>query len=166
MTDLDIPDIARKATLHALDDLIHDRTGHYELIDSHGDQDATAQLDEGQWDSAADKLRDELSAIRDRLETPPTDPAATVAALLRDMAPEPAPALIWSNQRGMWWRPARRGYTAHIAEAGRYPFAEARRIVADATCDGQLIRDWTDPATDVVYRELDEVIVPAPEVAA
>lgn len=69
-------------------------------------------------------------------------------------------ALIWSNQHGMWWRQNNRGYTAHLAEAGVYHLDEARRIVADATCDGQLVRERIDPVTGVEYTELDEVVVP------
>jgi hypothetical protein len=40
--------------------------------------------------------------------------------------------LIWSFERGAWWRPARRGYTKELAEAGRYPPQEARDIVFEA----------------------------------
>lgn len=193
MPDLDIPDIARKSAVRALDDLICDGPGLYELIDSHGDQDATAALDEGQWDSAAEKLREALDAIRDRLDAG----TALTAVVLRDMADsidrgpaiplppsvysalireraddiiagsapeEEALVLIWSNQHGQWWRPGGRGYTAHIHEAGRYPLDAARRIVADSTCEGRLLIDRTDPVTGETYEELDEVIVPAPEV--
>lgn len=193
MIDLDIPDIARKSAIRALDDLICDGPGLYELIDSHGDRDATAALDEGQWDGAAEGLRKALDAIRDRLDGVP----ALAAAYLRDMADridrgpaiplppsvysalvreraddiiagsapeEEALVLIWSNQHGQWWRPGGRGYTAHIDEAGRYPLDEARRIVAGSTCDGQLVHERTDPVTGSAYQELDEVIVPAPEV--
>lgn len=71
--------------------------------------------------------------------------------------------LIWSNQHGMWWRPARRGYTAHIEEAGRYTRAEADAIVNDATVGGQLGIQRTDPVTGREYRQFTEVIVPAPE---
>lgn len=35
---------------------------------------------------------------------------------------------IWSNEHGAWWRPAHRGYTQDIGEAGRYPCDEALRI--------------------------------------
>jgi len=61
--------------------------------------------------------------------------------------------LIWSNQQERWWRPARRGYTTHLAEAGKYTRAEAEAIVADATCDGRLVRTRTDPITGVEYTE-------------
>ena len=33
--------------------------------------------------------------------------------------------LIWSWEHDAWWRPARRGYTEDVAEAGRYTEAEA-----------------------------------------
>jgi hypothetical protein len=46
--------------------------------------------------------------------------------------------LIWSNEHGAWWRDNESGYTSHIDEAGRYTRADADRIVADATVDGQL----------------------------
>lgn len=71
--------------------------------------------------------------------------------------------LIWSNQHGMWWRPGKSGYTQVIEEAGRYPRAEAEKIVASATCDGQLRHDRTDPVTGAAYVSFDEVLVPAPE---
>lgn len=40
--------------------------------------------------------------------------------------------LIWSNEHTAWWKPAHRGYTTVIHEAGRYTSAEADRIVAAA----------------------------------
>lgn len=45
--------------------------------------------------------------------------------------PRPAVYLIWSNERGGWWKPARRGYTQNVAEAGRYDPDAAAAIVAD-----------------------------------
>ena len=39
--------------------------------------------------------------------------------------------LIWSNEHGMWWRPASCGYTRVIEQAGRYGITEATEI-----CDG------------------------------
>jgi hypothetical protein len=74
--------------------------------------------------------------------------------------------LIWSNQHGKWWRPNERGYTAHLSEAGKYGLNEAQRIVAKATCDGELTHDRVDPVSGMRYREVDEVIIPAPEVMA
>lgn len=71
--------------------------------------------------------------------------------------------LIYSNQKGMWWRPDHSGYTPVIDEAGRYPRAEAEKIVASATCDGALRHERTDPVTGVSYVYLDEVAVLAPE---
>ena len=73
--------------------------------------------------------------------------------------------LIWSNQRGMWWRADRRGYTSHLAEAGRYTENEAREIVNDATCDGQLQHEREDAMTGVPYVEFDEVMIIAPDAA-
>jgi hypothetical protein len=40
--------------------------------------------------------------------------------------------LIWSFERGAWWRPARMGYTKELTEAGRYSPREAREIVLEA----------------------------------
>jgi hypothetical protein len=71
--------------------------------------------------------------------------------------------LIWSNQQGMWWRPDECGYTDRIEEAGRYSRTEADRIVANATCDGQLFYPRTDHVTGVEYQALDEFVVLAPE---
>jgi hypothetical protein len=71
--------------------------------------------------------------------------------------------LIWSNQHAMWWRPARRGYTPVIEEAGRYPRAAAEKIVADATLGGQLSHQRVNPITGEGYTSFDEVMVPAPE---
>jgi hypothetical protein len=76
---------------------------------------------------------------------------------------EPLDCLVWSNQRGMWWRPARRGYTGIIDEAGRYTRTEAGAIVADATCNGKLTHQAVDPISGQVRTIMDEVIVPAPE---
>lgn len=73
--------------------------------------------------------------------------------------------LVWSNQHAQWWRPAERGYTAIIEEAGRYSRAEAERIVAKATLDGYLAHERTNPITGEGYVALDEVMVLAPESA-
>lgn len=74
--------------------------------------------------------------------------------------------LVWSNQKGMWWRADRRGYASHIEEAGRYERAEAEAIVADATCDGQLAVRRENPVTGEWYSQLSEVMVLAPEAIA
>lgn len=70
--------------------------------------------------------------------------------------------LVWSNQRGMWWRANRSGYTQFIEEAGRYSREEAAQIVSQATLDGELKRHRIDPVTEKVYASLDEVAVLAP----
>ena len=79
------------------------------------------------------------------------------------MTDEPNLFLIWSNQKGMWWRPDRRGYTAIIDEAGRYPRNEAERIVRDATVDWQIRHERINPVTGESYVSFDEVLVLAPE---
>jgi len=68
-------------------------------------------------------------------------------------------AWIWSNQHGQWWRPNRRGYTAHIHEAGRYTWDEAAQIVIEATCDGALVRDRVDPVTGEGYTEVEALSI-------
>lgn len=65
----------------------------------------------------------------------------------------------------MWWRPARRGYTSNIEEAGRYSKTEAEAIVADSTLDGQLKHQRVNPVTGEGYEQFDEVMVLAPEAA-
>jgi len=71
--------------------------------------------------------------------------------------------LIYSNQKGQWWRLERRGYTQYIEEAGRYPHAEAQAIVRGATVDWQISHYRVDPVTGVEYVSYDEVVVLAPE---
>ncbi len=71
--------------------------------------------------------------------------------------------LIWSNQQRMWWRPASRGYTSIVDEAGRYELDEAVAIVADSTVYGRLTHRRTDPYTGEEYSCLDEVMLAAPE---
>jgi len=39
---------------------------------------------------------------------------------------------IWSNEHQAWWRPAERGYTGFLHEAGRYPQRMADRIIEQA----------------------------------
>lgn len=68
--------------------------------------------------------------------------------------------LIWSNQHGMWWRPAERGYTASIELAGRYPYERAAQIVDQAAPDGG---KRYDPETGQSYYQPAEVLVLAPE---
>jgi hypothetical protein len=44
--------------------------------------------------------------------------------------------LIWSEEHGLWWRSASMGYTASMKEAGRYSYAEARKISDNANAGG------------------------------
>lgn len=37
--------------------------------------------------------------------------------------------VIWSFEHKAWWKPARRGYTENLGQAGRYDEAEAGLIV-------------------------------------
>lgn len=39
--------------------------------------------------------------------------------------------LIWSDEHSAWWRPASRGYTIHMDQAGRYSREEALSICAN-----------------------------------
>lgn len=71
--------------------------------------------------------------------------------------------LIWSNQKGQWWRPNRRGYTTIIEEAGRYSHDDAVHIVHDATVGWKLQHQRTNPVTGEEYVSYDEVLVLAPE---
>jgi hypothetical protein len=73
--------------------------------------------------------------------------------------------LIWSNQKTMWWRASRSGYTPVIEEAGHYTRAEAEEIVRSSTCDGQLKHHREDPVSGAAYVSFDEVMVLAPEAA-
>jgi hypothetical protein len=74
-----------------------------------------------------------------------------------------SPWLVWSNQRGMWWRANHSGYTQFIEEAGRYSRVEAEQIVRQATCDGLLKKDRVNPITGETYASYDEHLVAAPE---
>ncbi len=87
--------------------------------------------------------------------------AAEVERLREQLAS--ADWLVWSNQRGMWWRAGWSGYTSVIDEAGRYTLAAAEEIVRTATCDGALKHQRTNPVTGVQYPSFDEVLVAAPK---
>jgi hypothetical protein len=45
---------------------------------------------------------------------------------------QPTEYLIWSEEHWAWWRPARRGYTTSMRQAGRYPKDEAEAICSSA----------------------------------
>lgn len=40
--------------------------------------------------------------------------------------------VIWSNEHVRWWRPGSMGYTAVMAEAGRYSYESAKEICENA----------------------------------
>lgn len=40
--------------------------------------------------------------------------------------------LIWSEEHGAWWRPARCGYTRSMKEAGRYSLKDAEEVTIAA----------------------------------
>ncbi len=40
--------------------------------------------------------------------------------------------IIFSIERGMWWKPNQFGYTGRLEEAGRYTREEAEKICEDA----------------------------------
>lgn len=45
--------------------------------------------------------------------------------------------LIFSHEHGMWWRPARQGYTMTAADAGEYTAEEAADITLDHIPSGE-----------------------------
>lgn len=55
--------------------------------------------------------------------------------------------LIWSEEHGGWWRPARWGYTQRMVEAGLYDATEAGDIVRGAN----------------MGRRFNEIAVPLPD---
>jgi hypothetical protein len=61
--------------------------------------------------------------------------------------------LIWSHEHGGWWKPARRGYSGNLWEAGLYDAADAQQI-----CDGANWR-WRRTMADTAPNE---VAVPLP----
>lgn len=92
------------------------------------------------------------------------EPSPRVLQWLRGNDPEHSAAwLVWSNQRGMWWRADERGYTSFLHEAGQYTRDRAEAIVAKASCEGQLVRTRVDPVTGKEHKFLDEVMILAPE---
>lgn len=52
------------------------------------------------------------------------------------MPDEEAIYLIWSEEHHAWWRPAERGYTSQMREAGRYSKERAYSIVTAANLIG------------------------------
>jgi hypothetical protein len=67
--------------------------------------------------------------------------------------------LIWSNQKGLWWRANQSGYTGYIEEAGQYSQKEAQEIIDKSTCNGLLVNTRTDSVTGEAYTSYDEVMV-------
>lgn len=67
--------------------------------------------------------------------------------------------LIWSDKHGAWWRPAQRGYTPRIEEAGRYPGHIAKNIEAEIAPPGQKAVAVLSPeSVDVMIGRLGEII--------
>lgn len=54
------------------------------------------------------------------------------------VATSPIVYLLWSNKHSMWWRPDAQGYTADIAEAGRFDHTAADRYVVQSANHGML----------------------------
>lgn len=54
--------------------------------------------------------------------------------------------LIWSNEHSAWWKPAGRGYTLKMAEAGTYSEAEAVDI-----CRGAMGSSSVMPPPEVMF---------------
>ncbi len=68
--------------------------------------------------------------------------------------------LLWSNKHEMWWRPAGRGYTADMAEAGAYTEEQAVAAVRQsALCQDRnkvtlmvaAPPEWVPPADQHVF---------------
>lgn len=53
--------------------------------------------------------------------------------------------VIWSEEHGAWWAPARNGYTRELAKAGSYTEAEAEQIVANANRYQDLVLEFMIP---------------------
>jgi hypothetical protein len=45
---------------------------------------------------------------------------------------EPQRWVVWSEERGAWWRSGERGYTPSLLKAGRYSEKRAREIADEA----------------------------------
>jgi hypothetical protein len=58
--------------------------------------------------------------------------------------------LIWSTERGAWWRPAERGYTRDILEAGRYSRVEAIEL-----CRRALPGQWDGTPLEIPVADKD-----------
>ena len=64
--------------------------------------------------------------------------------------------LVWSNERGAFWRQNRHGYTRNVDEAGRFSFADAATICAEAAIGM--------PQLDIDGHEVPhEILMAAPE---
>jgi hypothetical protein len=104
----------------------------------------------GIMDALPEKLRDE---VRD-------DAKAALAAIDAPASASIAggPWLVWSHEHSAWWRPGWHGYTTRVRDAGRYEYAEARKI-----CDGACFPQWS---ANQGIKAPNEVMVPAPEMLA
>lgn len=60
---------------------------------------------------------------------------------------------IWSFEHQAWWKPARRGYTTHMLQAGVYSFNEAIEICADANRFGVMEAMVPIPGSDMSSME-------------
>jgi hypothetical protein len=81
---------------------------------------------------------------------------------MSDQPPAEVEYLIWSNQHRAWWAPAECGYTTVLEAAGRYSHADAAKIVAGATLDGTLRRQYWVAERGAAVEALDEWMVAAP----
>lgn len=55
--------------------------------------------------------------------------------------------VIWSEEHGAWWLPAKMGYTRSLIQAGRYSESEAGKIVENAN-------KYLEQKPDVFFNEV------------
>lgn len=72
---------------------------------------------------------------------------------------EPREYTIWSNQHHAWWGPDERGYTTLYEAAGLYTYEEAKKIVDNATAQGELRPNRYNHITGKSIPSWDEVMV-------